>query len=137
MHHRERGYVYFQDLIPNNLYDIRVVVVGNRAFALKRLVRENDFRASGSGKIVYDKTQIDLRCIQIAFDINKKLETQSIAYDFVFDTENNPLVIEISYGYAISAYDYCEGFWDENLNWYDEKVTPQYWMIEDLIKTLK
>lgn len=136
LHQREKGYVYFQDFIPNNLYDIRVVVVGNKAFALKRLVRENDFRASGSGKIVYDKTQIDLRCIQIAFDINKKLETQSIAYDFVFDTENNPLVIEISYGYAISAYDYCEGFWDENLNWYDEKVTPQYWIIEDLIKTL-
>ena len=137
LHHREKGYVYFQDFIPNNLYDIRVVVVGNRAFALKRLVRENDFRASGSGKLVYDKNQIDLRCIQIAFDINKKLETQSIAYDFVFDTENTPLVIEISYGYAISAYDYCEGFWDENLNWYDEKVTPQHWIIEDLIKSLK
>jgi glutathione synthase/RimK-type ligase-like ATP-grasp enzyme len=137
LHQREKGYVYFQDFIPNNLFDIRVVVVGNRAFALKRLVRDNDFRASGSGKIVYDKNQIDLRCIKIAFEVNNKLQTQSIAYDFVFDEQHNPLIIEISYGYAISAYDICEGFWDENLNWYDEKVTPQHWIIEDLIKSLK
>ncbi|MCD4724678.1 MAG: hypothetical protein K8R63_07520, partial [Bacteroidales bacterium] len=41
---KERGYVYFQDFIPDNDHDIRVVVIGNKAFAIKRMVRENDFR---------------------------------------------------------------------------------------------
>ena len=31
----ERGYVYFQEFIPNNSFDIRVCVVDNKAFALK------------------------------------------------------------------------------------------------------
>ena len=50
MHAPEKGYVYFQDFIPDNQYDIRIVVVNmNKAFGIKRLVRNNDFRASGSG----------------------------------------------------------------------------------------
>ena len=28
---REKGYVYFQDFIPNNKFDIRVIVVGEKA----------------------------------------------------------------------------------------------------------
>ena len=52
---REIGYVYFQDFIPQNNFDIRVCVVGDKAFAIKRMVRENDFRASGSGFIYYEK----------------------------------------------------------------------------------
>jgi hypothetical protein len=51
----EKGYIYFQNFIPDNDSDIRVVVVGEKAFAIKRMVRENDFRASGSGSIIYDK----------------------------------------------------------------------------------
>src|SRR5690606_31787781 len=47
----EKGYVYFQEFIPNNKFDIRVIIVGNKAFAVKRMVRVNDFRASGSGQI--------------------------------------------------------------------------------------
>lgn len=50
---REKGYVYFQDFIPGNDFDTRVTVVGDRAFAFTRNVRPGDFRASGSGDIVY------------------------------------------------------------------------------------
>ena len=49
---KERGYIYFQDFIPNNDSDIRVVVIDQKAFAIKRMTRENDFRASGSGTIL-------------------------------------------------------------------------------------
>lgn len=129
----ESGYVYFQDFIPNNFFDIRVIVVGDKAFGLKRFVREGDFRASGSGYISYDKKEIDLRCVEIAFKTNDKLKSQSIAYDFVFDEENNPLIVEISYGFAMVAYDKCEGYWDNNLEWHKESFKPQYWMIENLI----
>lgn len=133
MHSREKGYVYFQDFIPNNEFDIRVIVIGNKAFAIKRYTRKNDFRASGSGDIVYDRNQIDERCIKIAFDVNNKLKCQSIAYDFVFDLKKEPLILEISYGFDVNAYDKCEGYWDSSLTWHEGKFNPQKWMIEDLI----
>lgn len=133
-HGREIGYAYFQNFIPNNTFDVRVCVVGNKAFALKRLTREGDFRASGSGHIIYDKLQIDERCVEIAFECNKKLQTQSIAFDFVFDPSNNPLIVEISYGYAVSAYDFCEGYWTEDMQWHEgTRFDFCGWMVENLI----
>lgn len=131
---RERGYVYFQEFVPNNSFDIRVIVIDNKAFAIKRLTRDNDFRASGSGNIIFDKNLIDERCVQIAFDVNKRLNCQSVAYDFVFDTNNNPLIVEISYGFAMEAYDACPGYWDSSLQWHEGKFNPQEWMVEHLIK---
>lgn len=135
MHGREKGYAYFQDFIPNNTYDIRVCVVGNHAFALKRMTRKGDFRASGSGNIVYDKSQIDEKCVKIAFDINDKLKTQSIAYDFVFDIDNNPMIVEISYGYAAKAYNQCEGYWDKQMNWHPGQNFDFFaWMVDEVMK---
>lgn len=132
--HHERDYAYFQDFIPNNSFDIRICVVGNRAFALKRLVRKNDFRASGSGSIIYDKNQIDERCVKLAFETNEKLKMQSVAFDFVFDKDNKPLIVEISYGYAVAAYDKCQGWWDKEMNWHlGECFDFCGWMVENLI----
>ncbi len=134
MHSREKGYVYFQDFIPNNTFDIRICVVDDKAFALKRMCRENDFRASGGGRIIYDKNQIDERCVKIAFDVNDKLKTQSIAFDFVFDENNNPLIVEISYGFAANAYDACEGYWTKDMQWYaGNNFDFCGWMVESLI----
>ncbi len=134
MYPREKGYLYFQEFIPNNNFDIRIIVVGDKAFAIKRFTRQNDFRASGSGNIVYEKNHIDERCVQIAFEVNNKLRSQSVAFDFVFEENNTPLIIEISYGFAVDAYNLCPGYWDSSLNWHEGKFNPQEWMVEELIK---
>lgn len=134
-HQNEIGYAYFQDFIPNNTFDIRVCVIGNKAFALKRFTRDGDFRASGSGKIVYDKQNIDERCVKTAFDVNKKLKAQSVAFDFVFDKTNQPLIVEISYGYAVKAYDNCEGYWTDDLAWHEGTHFDFCgWMVENLLR---
>ena len=133
----ERGYVYFQDFIPNNDFDIRVIVIGKRAFALKRMVRAGDFKASGSGDMKFAKEEFDKRCIKIAFTTNNKLNAQCLAYDFVFDKNDVPLIVEVSFGFAVEAYDSCPGYWDEKLNWHEEKFIPQEWMIEDLLLLIK
>ena len=134
-HGKECGYAYFQEFIPNNTCDIRVCVVGDKAFALKRYTRDNDFRASGSGNISYSKAEIDERCVALAFDVAKKLGTQSIALDFVFDKDNAPLIVEISYGYAVAAYDACEGYWTDDMQWHEgTEFDFCGWMIENLIK---
>ena len=132
-HQNEIGYAYFQDFIDNNSFDIRVCVVGDKAFALKRLSRNHDFRASGSGKIVYDKQQIDERCVRIAFETNEKLHMQCVAFDFVFDETKGPLIVEISYGFAMSAYDSCEGYWTTDMQWHEGKNLDFCgWMVENL-----
>src|SRR5690606_2429857 len=89
---RERGYAYFQDYIPNNDSDIRIIIVNNKAFGIKRMVRKDDFRASGSGSIDYSLENIDKGCLEIAFQVNQKIQSQSIAFDFIFDRDRKPLI---------------------------------------------
>ncbi len=129
---KEIGYAYFQDFIPNNTCDIRVLTIGDSAIAIKRLVRANDFRASGSGFIIYDKIEIDEKCVKIAFETSKKLNAQVVAYDFVFDKEN-PLIVEISYGYAHQAYFDCPGFWTRDMVWHEKKINSADWIIDGFI----
>jgi len=134
-HTLETGYVYFQDFIPDNSFDIRIIVIGKRAFGIKRMVRPNDFRASGSGHIIYDPAQIDTRCIDLSFQTANQLDTQCLAFDYVF-LNNTPLIIEVSYDFSILPYDTCPGFWDQKLNWYNGSFNPQNFMIEDFINKL-
>ncbi len=135
MHGPEKGYVYFQDFIPNNRFDLRVIVIGDKAFGIKRMCRDNDFRASGSGSIIYTKDEIDERCVRIAFDVSDKLHFQSMGYDFVFDKDNNPMIVEMCYCYAVEAYDSCEGYWDKQMQWHPgQKFNFCGWMIEEILK---
>ena len=129
---KEIGYAYFQDYIPGNDHDIRVVVIGDKAFAIKRMVRKGDFRASGSGEILYAKELFDEAIIRLSFDLAGKLKTQCVAFDFVHDN-GKPMLVEISYGFSPAGYDPCPGYWDKNMNWHEGKFDPYGWMIEDLI----
>ena len=128
----QRGYAYFQDFIPDNRFDIRVVTIGERSFAIKRHAREGDFRASGSGRISYDVQDIPLECVEASFKIAAALSTQSIAYDFVFQ-EGRFLLVEISYAFSVPGYTRCAGYWDRELNWHQKPVLPEEFIIEDLI----
>ncbi|MBE0664168.1 MAG: hypothetical protein IH597_17055 [Bacteroidales bacterium] len=131
---KEKGYVYFQDFIPANSHDIRVIVIGTRAFAIKRMVREGGFKASGSGMIIHDNSQIPIECIKLAFVMNGQLKSQCTAFDFVFDNGIIKL-LEISYGFSAQGYFDCPGYWDEKLVWHNGKFTSEFFMIEDFIKS--
>jgi glutathione synthase/RimK-type ligase-like ATP-grasp enzyme len=133
----EINYLYFQEFIPNNDSDTRIIVIDGKAFGIKRMNRENDFRASGSGFILYEKEHLDEAFVKEAFEIHKKLNAQCIAYDFVYDENNKPLLIEISYGFANSGYHDCVGYWDEQMNWYEGKFNPYGWMIDLMLKDEK
>ncbi len=128
----QRGYVYFQDFIPNNPYDIRVVVIDEKAFAIKRMVRDNDFRASGSGHIRYNKEELSEECVKVAFDVTKKIKAQCLGFDFVFHN-GKPEIVEMSYGFSPQGYDACEGYWTDDMCWHQEKFNPQGWMINSVV----
>lgn len=134
---KERFEILFQDFIPNNEYDIRVVVVDGKSFAIKRLVRNNDFRASGSGNILYSKKHFADKLIKNSFEFADALGTQVVAFDFVFDNNMDPLLVEISYGYAIEGYDKCVGYWDRDLNFHEGKFDSCEWMVELVLKQIE
>lgn len=134
-HQTEQGYAYFQDFIRNNYYDIRVVVVGDKAFYLKRMVRKGDFRASGSGNIIYEKDQFTEVCVKESFETQKKLDSQCTAFDYVM-RNGQPLIVEISYGFAMHGYDNCEGYYTEDMQFHLGPFNPQYWMVDNLIKEI-
>ncbi|NOU10114.1 MAG: hypothetical protein HOO98_08880 [Nitrospira sp.] len=129
----EKGYAYFQDFIPDNDYDTRVTVIGDRAFAFTRNVRPGDFRASGSGDIVYDPRRVHEACLEIAFDVTRKVGSQSMAFDFVLADHKQPMIIEVSYCYDAKAVHTCSGHWDCNLNWQEGSMWPQEVILIDLL----
>ncbi|MBL8038283.1 MAG: hypothetical protein JNN16_12355 [Nitrospira sp.] len=131
----EKGYAYFQDFISGNDFDTRVTVIGNRAFAYTRNVRPGDFRASGSGDVVYDVERINRQCLEIAFDVAHKVGSQSMAFDFVMK-ENQPLILEVSYCYIARLVYACPGHWDIKLNRHEGHVWPQDAILVDLLNGL-
>ena len=134
MHPKEKGYVYFQDFIPDMLTDFRIKVVNGRCWGFQRRVREHDFRASGSGDLIFDSHAIPLEVVQMAQAISRKLLLQSVAFDFLRDQEGKWWVIEMSYGFGFDEREMSYGYWDEHLMWHDERFIPQEWMVESVCR---
>jgi glutathione synthase/RimK-type ligase-like ATP-grasp enzyme len=131
----ERGYIYFQEFIPGNDYDIRIVIIGDKAFGIKRMVRKNDFRASGSGYLIYEKEQIDPAAVGLSFDYAVQLHTKCAAFDYLY-CNGKLMVVEISFGFVMEGYDPCPGYWDKDMNWHEGKFDPYGWMVENLISSI-
>lgn len=129
----EKGYIYFQDFVPDKDFDTRVTIVGDRAFAYTRNVRPGDFRASGSGDIVHEIDRIDRRFVRIAFDVVRQTGVQSMAFDFVSGKHQEAFILEVSYGYIPKLVHSCPGYWDSNLKWYEGHVWPQDAILSDLL----
>ncbi|MDD4757121.1 MAG: hypothetical protein PHG29_13665 [Prolixibacteraceae bacterium] len=130
---REKGYIYFQDYLPHNNNDTRIVVIGDRSFGMIRHCRTNDFRAPGSGLIDFNHKLINMNCVRTAFDIAKKLKAQSIAIDFIKQADAPCQIIEISYAFIPFKF---PGYWDKDLVWHEGKITPEEFMIEDFLQSL-
>lgn len=128
----QKDAIIYQKYLPNNSYDQRIAVIGNRAFGARRFVRENDFRASGSGKSDLDPSRIDLRCIEIAFSISKKFNFSSMGYDFIYD-DKKPYINEFGYCFADYIVRSCPGYWDDKLEWHGQTNWPQHYQLEDFL----
>lgn len=135
----ERGYVYFQEFIPNCTCDHRIIVIGgNKAYGFLRYTRKNDFRASGSGDFLIDHTQIKDEVLEMAFQIANKLRLQCAAFDFLLSPRGF-LLIEMSYGFIPAGGTYnseWHGYWNEDLVWHEKKVDPVFLIIENLIEQI-
>jgi len=131
----EHGYAYFQEYLPDNAFDTRVTVIGERAFAFRRFNRPDDFRASGSGLLDYDQQAIDPRCIEIAFAVSRRGRFQSMAYDFLY-RQGEPVICEISYTFLDRAVYACPGHWDRDMRWVAGQLWPEEAQVEDFLTTV-
>lgn len=135
---RQKGYIYFQEFIPSNTFDHRLIVIGRRCFCIQRGVRKGDFRASGSGILTYNPDLFPEKTIRVAFQIANLLKTQTIALDFIYSEKDNPLVVEISYGFPSGTFaENCPGYYDDNLIWHSVKCIQPILIIEDFINSLE
>jgi hypothetical protein len=132
----QKNYIYFQEFLPDNRNDIRVTVIGERIFAYLRYNRDNDFRASGSGNLEYNRSLIPEEALQIASQISKENRFQSMAYDFLVAPEQGLVLSEISYCYVNRLVHDCGGYWDEDLNWQEGATWPEDAILEDFIQSL-
>ena len=112
-------------------------MIGRRAIAVKRINRKNDFRASGSRNIIYNKEQINEECIKIAFETNKKLQMQSVAFDFLRETNGEWVITEISYCRDNKNKGHT-GYWTDDLQWHEyNNINICDWIIEDVIDKIR
>ena len=130
---REKGYFLVQEFLPGNSFDTRVTIVGNKAFAFRRFNRPNDFKASGSGRIDYAPEEIDKRTIILSFESAQKINSQSMAFDIIFDKENKPVILEMSYAYVADAVYNAGGYWDKSLVFHNKPTWPEEAIIENIL----
>ena len=131
----QKDAIMYQKYLPNNSFDQRITIIGNRGFGARRYVREHDFRASGSGNIDLDPKKIDLRCIEIAFSISKKYNFSTMGYDFIYDEDKKPYINEFGYCFADSVIHGCQGYWDDQGVWHQETNWPQHYQLIDFLQT--
>ena len=87
----------------------------------------------GCGSLDYTPEKLDQRCVEIAFRVANRLGAQSLAFDFLFNPQKEPMIGEISYCYMPSAVHACAGQWDHCGNWHEGHVWPEEAIIEDLL----
>lgn len=140
----QKACLCFQLFLDKNAFDTRVAVIGNRAFAFRRMNRVNDFRASGSGLIDYEPSRIDERFIRMAFTTSSSLKMQSCAIDGLYAANLTPVVGEVSYTYASWAVRNCPGHWELDghpasgkLHWRSGHLWPEEAQIADYIRRLR
>ncbi|GHT36659.1 hypothetical protein AGMMS49574_28740 [Bacteroidia bacterium] len=130
---KERGYIYLQEFIPNDGYDMKVVVVGDKLSGLIRPIRSHDFRASGGGEVFFDKKYFTNDIIKSAFKITDSLGMQCIGYDYVINNKSQqPIIVEMSYGFSHNAILKSGGYFDRDYIWHDEPLNVPLEIIKKL-----
>ena len=130
---KEKGYVYFQQFMPGNKEDLRVGIVGDKMWAVKRKVRKDDFRASGSGMPFYDYADIDSVLVNKMFNLYNSIGAQSMSFDLVKNEEGEYVVVEISYGFLSSLFYEAPGYWNSKGEFINESIKPERAIIVDFL----
>ncbi|HET7662503.1 MAG TPA: hypothetical protein VFK31_02595 [Rhodanobacteraceae bacterium] len=135
----QHGYFFAQEFLPGNEYDVRVTIIGNRAFAFRRFNRPGDFRASGSGRIDWDPAPIEEDAIRLAYQVAHGTNAQTVAVD-ILRRGTQPVVVELTLSYASWAVRDCPGHWVLHgeprlgkLEWVEGSMRPEDAIFADFV----
>lgn len=125
---------YWQEFLAGNDADLRITVIGDRyAYGFWRNNRRNDFRASGSGLLDYERPvpeDVLLYCL----DLNQRHRFDSMAYDILFDKQKKFTITEMSYAYVDSALHNAKGYFElteyRELRFHEGHTWPQELWVE-------
>jgi hypothetical protein len=73
-------------LIPGLENDWKILCFGDKFFVLRRANRDNDFRASGSGKFVF-RRDLPKGMLEFALKVYLHLEVPNLSVDIAFNGE--------------------------------------------------
>lgn len=119
----ERGYVYLQEFVPNDGYDLKIVVIGDKLSYIGRNIRQGEFRASGGGDLFYDKSKVTKNVIDSAFKTSDQLGFICMGYDYVVDSiTGEGKIIEISYGFSHHAVQEAKGYFNREGQWIEGEL---------------
>lgn len=131
----EKGYVYLQEFVPNDGFDMKVVVVGDKCSGLYRPIRSHDFRASGGGEVLYDKSLFTKDLIKSAFATADALGPKCVGFDYVIDKNTGKgVIVEMSYGFSRTAVMGMNGYFDRNCVWHDEILNAPKELLKNMLE---
>jgi glutathione synthase/RimK-type ligase-like ATP-grasp enzyme len=91
----QKNYVYVQRLVPNQGFDVRVIVIGDKVLGYYRDVPRGEFRASGMGTVRKDR--LPPKAVIIARRAAEALRAPCLGVDMLIDTSGErAFIIEVS-----------------------------------------
>jgi hypothetical protein len=94
LYRNQKNSVYFQQFVPNDGYDVRVMITGNLAFGLYRKVPVGDFRASGMKMI--EMRALPEEAVRIAWKANQLIQSPLLVVDMVRGLDGQYTIVEFS-----------------------------------------
>lgn len=105
------GYFYAQEFLLGNEFEVSVIIIGNRAFAVRRFTCPDDFRTRGSaGRMDWDPEAIGEDAILLAYRAARKLGAETVAVDILY-RGSEPVIVELTVNYASWVVRECPGHW--------------------------
>ena len=141
---KHKGYVYFQKYIDDALYDLRIIIIGEKIFGYYRMKPRNDFRASGAD-LVSEGGQLPLDVVKMAFKVKEVMPSTMLAVDFLkSEKEQTHRIIETSINTDITSpseleRDGISGYYTlngERLEFHEGKYWLQEFIMEELINSM-
>lgn len=137
------GYFFAQEFLPDNAFDVRVTVTGNRAFVFRRFNRPGDFRASGSGRIDWDHNKVDEDVVRLAYRVAHALDSQTVTVD-ILRRGSEAVVVELGLAYASWAVRACPGHWvlsgnpeTGSMTWVEGSMHPEDAIFTDFVEQIR
>jgi len=107
---RHQGKGVVQNFVAGLPDDWKILVFGDKVYTLNRKTRDNDFRASGSGKLSY-RRDVPERMIDFAYEIYRKFNVPFISLDVAEKNSEFYLIEFQAIFFGTYTLDYSPFYW--------------------------